>query len=99
MRKGRLLYAVQGDLCPDLNVLAEDILCPILNLLYGLDLKPLGRVAANVPAVDLGDDKSRIAYQVTSESTPSKVTHTLDTFLKHNLQSRYWRRGGHSRKV
>lgn len=55
----------------DINRLAENVMLPILRLLYGYqDLRNLNYTdARNYPGVDLADDTAKIAFQITSTST------------------------------
>ena len=41
----------------------EDVICTLLNLAYGFELKNLNRETPNHPAVDLGDKDRRICVQ------------------------------------
>lgn len=73
--------------------IAEDVVCPVLSVLY--DLSNLDNLNVsehqNYPAIDLGDDKSGVAFQITSQVTTNKIESTLDTFFSHGLHSRYER--------
>lgn len=66
----------------DLHHLAESFFCPLLNEAYGLDLKVL---ETGHPAIDLGDARARVAFQITSDSSKAKVQNTLDTYSKNKL--------------
>ena len=61
----------------------------LLNLVYDLDLKDLNDEQRNFPAVDLGDDGAKIAFQVTSAVNEDKVQATLDKFSAHGLNARF----------
>ena len=73
----------------DANRVAEDVLIPLLNEVYGLNLKNLNTEEANYPAVDLGDEDARVAFQVTSTPRSDKVKKTLRTFADHRLYETY----------
>lgn len=73
----------------DINIGCEDFFCKLLNLLYGLSLTNLNKLHVNFPAIDLGDDSTRICFQVTSEDDISKIRETLDVFKKKELYKEY----------
>ncbi|HEV3383229.1 MAG TPA: SMEK domain-containing protein [Gemmata sp.] len=70
----------------DLHVLAESFFCPFLNETYGLNLKVL---KTRHPAVDLGDTKAGVAFQITADNSKEKIQDTLDKHLANNLVSVY----------
>lgn len=63
----------------DLTKFCEDFFREILNITYNLNLQNLNNARSNYPGVDLGDKKKRIAYQITSEKTSSKIDDTLSS--------------------
>lgn len=71
----------------DINRIAETILIPIFREVYGYrDLKNLNdSEGANYPAIDLGDETTKVAIQVTSTPDSEKVKHTLRGFVEHEL--------------
>ena len=71
----------------DVNVLAEDFICGLLNLVYGYELENLNSVHTNYTAIDLGDKKRRVAIQVTSNNSSSKITTTLNKFVDNGYCS------------
>src|SRR4051794_9746792 len=73
----------------DINVVSHHFFAQFLSALYGLRLEVMDRIQANFPAVDLGDDTNRVAYQVTSDKDGRKVQHTLDMFVKKELHKRF----------
>jgi hypothetical protein len=74
----------------DINKVAETVLIPLFKEVYGLkNLKNLNTDAANFPAIDLGDEKARVAIQVTSTSDIDKVKETLRKFIDHNLHHKF----------
>lgn len=66
----------------DINVHAENVIIPILNLVYGVNLVNINNRVRNSAAIDLVDTENRIAVQVTSTSTGDKVKHTINEFVK-----------------
>ena len=68
----------------DINIHAENILIPLLNEIFNLDLINANfSQEKNFAAVDLIDKKNRIAFQVTSTADSDKIKHTLSQFVKH----------------
>lgn len=61
----------------DLSKFCEDFFREILNITYNLNLQNLNRTRSNEPGLDLGDEKSEIAYQITSQKTSTKIKGTL----------------------
>lgn len=61
----------------DLSVFSENFFREILNIIEKLDLINTNEDRANEPGVDLGDEKEKIAYQVTSTKTSEKIKNTL----------------------
>lgn len=73
----------------DINTSSEDFFCDLLNLIYDIDLISLNKEKANFPAIDLGDKKKRVCYQITSENNKSKITETVKKFKEHSLANFY----------
>ena len=73
----------------DLNQVSEDFFSEFLNELRGLRLENLNKKKPNHPAIDLGDTENRIAFQITSTKTASKIQDTINKFVEHNLQTTY----------
>jgi hypothetical protein len=72
------------------NRLTEDLLLPVFRLaLKAPHLRNVNRRVANYPYIDLADDKSRLAIQVTVERGAAKVTETLTNFVSNGYQKRY----------
>lgn len=69
----------------DINQAAEDVICSLLNLIYGWDLGNENHQQQNTAAVDLTDRKGRLAVQVTSDGSRKKIQSTIDTFIDHEL--------------
>jgi tetratricopeptide (TPR) repeat protein len=68
----------------DINRVAQNVLVPIFNEIYGYSqLRNLDvGTGGNFPGIDLADDAARVAVQVTSTPTLEKVKHTLEQFLQ-----------------
>lgn len=73
----------------DLNIVAEDFFAELLNAVYGYSLVNLNHQDLNRAAIDLGDPVRRIAVQVTSQRTKTKIQKTVDTFASHRLADDY----------
>ena len=70
----------------DINIHAENVLIPILNLIYGANLVNTNYFdSKNNVAIDLIDESKKIMFQVTSTDTLDKIKSTL----KKTLTSKY----------
>jgi phage terminase large subunit-like protein len=67
----------------DINIHSENVIIPILNKVYGLNLVNANVEEKNNSAIDLIDKENRIAIQVTSTASGEKVKHTLEQYLKY----------------
>jgi hypothetical protein len=70
----------------DKNQYSEYISAKLLNAAFSYNLEVLGK---NHPAVDLGDKKEGIAFQITSQKKKEKIESDLQTFTAQNLVSEY----------
>ena len=75
----------------DINIVAEDILIPILNIAYNCNLRnaKYSEHDAKFPALDLLDNENRIAIQITSTSTIEKIKNTIKGIIKNDFQSQF----------
>ncbi|NEP62155.1 MAG: SMEK domain-containing protein [Symploca sp. SIO2G7] len=75
----------------DINKVAENVLIPILSEIYGYThLKNLNVTEeANYPAIDLGDERARVAIQVTSTTNSEKIKKTLRGFVKNEQYKKF----------
>ena len=75
----------------DINSISEDILIPLFSVIFGYtDLENLNRTErVNFPAIDLGDKKTKTAYQITSDPRSQKIKDTLAKFVKSELYKEY----------
>lgn len=72
----------------DINVISEDVLIPILNIIFDTDLKNLNSNQSNFPGIDLAsndhlilaNENNKIAFQITSTNTITKVKKTLKQY-------------------
>ena len=74
----------------DINRVSENVLVPLLSEIYEhTELKNLNVDRSNFPAIDLGDEKTGIVYQITSTANSQKIKNTLQKFVKHKLYEKY----------
>lgn len=74
----------------DINIISEDILIPILNIIYESNLINANYSENNnFPAIDLIDKSKRLAFQITSTSNISKVKKTLEGIVKNNFHKEF----------
>ncbi|MFH5884696.1 SMEK domain-containing protein [Halalkalibaculum sp. DA3122] len=74
----------------DIHKASENVLLPLFKIIYELpDLRNLNTEISNHPAVDLGDKKRRVAFQITSKSGIGKIESTFQTFYASNLEEEY----------
>ena len=73
----------------DINIIAEDFFPGLLNLIYGYELQNANHLEKNAPAIDLIDWKNRIAIQVTSDNSSTKIRHTIEEFNKNQAYHLY----------
>lgn len=66
----------------DINIHAETVLIPLLNKVFHINLKNLNSEQKNYPAIDLCDFQARIAFQVTSDASSTKITETITKFIE-----------------
>lgn len=73
----------------DINIIAEDFFPGLLNLIYDYELQNANHFEKNAPAIDLIDQKNRIAVQVTSDNSSAKIRHTIEEFNKNQAYNLY----------
>jgi tetratricopeptide (TPR) repeat protein len=73
----------------DINKVAEDLASKLLNEIYDYQLVNLNYKKENYPGIDLGDEKNKIAFQITSKREVRKIKENLKTFAKgsHEIYS------------
>ncbi len=72
----------------DINTLLETAFKDILNIIYDYNLINLNNKYL-YPAIDLGDESAKIAFQVTSENSIQKIKDTIKKFEENNLEIKY----------
>lgn len=70
----------------DLTKISEDFFRELLNVVYDLNLNNLNDERSNEPGIDLGDIKSRTAFQITSTRTSEKISNTLEKITDQQLE-------------
>lgn len=73
----------------DINIHSENVLIPILNRVYGINLENANFEKKNYSAIDLIDKENRIAIQVTSTASSDKIKHTLEQYVKYKKQEEF----------
>lgn len=73
------------------NIGSENFMCGLMNLVYGFQLINLNQGEKNFAGIDLGDEKNRIAVQITSDRRKIKVQNTIDSFIKNEYEKKYKR--------
>lgn len=74
----------------DLSVFCENFFKDVLNCLLEANLRNLNEERSNEPGLDLGDDKKKLAFQVTSAANTQKVNATLANITE--LQKKQYRK-------
>lgn len=79
----------QADLY-DRNKLAEDVMIPVLRDAYDCQfLRNLNREKRDFAGLDLGDDRARVAFQITSDRSIDKIKDALQKIVAHEHYLRY----------
>ena len=74
----------------DINRLSEDVLVPVFKDAFDCQyLRNLNREQKNYPGLDLADDQSRIAFQITSDAGIEKIKDTLRKIVAEKHYLRY----------
>ncbi len=73
----------------DINIHSENVIIPILNLVFGIKLINANYVESkNAEAIDLIDASSGIAFQVTSTKSIEKIKNTISKFVNSKYRNR-----------
>ena len=75
----------------DINTISETVLIPLFAEVYGYEnIQNLNATErANFPGIDLGDKVARVAFQITSTTTLTKIKDTLKNFIRYKLYKEY----------
>lgn len=71
----------------DINLLGEDIARDLLNIIYDYNLVNLNEKQKNYPGIDLGDEKVKICFQVTSRNDVRKIKDGLGKFKQNGVHT------------
>lgn len=73
----------------DINIHSENVIIPILNLIYSINLKNANySEGKNNEAIDLLDEDQKIAFQVTSTKGIVKISSTITKFLTSKFKNK-----------
>lgn len=75
----------------DINIHSETFFCGLLNVVFGYNLKNLNQTETNFPSIDLADESTGIAIQVTSQKDSSKIQNSLNKFFEHGFEKKFQR--------
>jgi hypothetical protein len=70
----------------DLNKFSEDFIKDVINIAYNMGLKNLNLDRSNEAGFDLGDERKKQAFQVTSVPDSAKITKTLKAITSEHLK-------------
>ena len=74
------------------NRLIEDLLLPVFRVVLSAPrLQNLNQRGRTSPYIDLADERTQLAIQVTTERSATKITETLTNFISNRYQRRYKR--------
>lgn len=73
----------------DENKVMEDIMCEVLNRVYGWHLVNLNTKEKNYPGIDLGDIQQGLGIQVTADKTSAKIQYTFSKVIAHEVYETY----------
>ena len=73
----------------DGSVISENMCETLMNIVYDYNLKNINLISQNEAVIDLYDSKKRIAVQVTSNSTLTKMKKCLSAFMDKELYKDY----------
>ena len=76
----------------DSNRSYQGLYAELFSLIFKYDnLKELDKLndIVNHPAIDLGDEKARISFQITTQKDSQKIKDVINKFIKHRLYEKY----------
>ncbi|WP_308873516.1 SMEK domain-containing protein [Thiothrix subterranea] len=73
----------------DINIHSEFLFCKLLNMIFGYNLEAKSSSDTKAVAIDLYDDKLKVAVQVTSTPEFDKISKTTDKFISNQLHKEY----------
>jgi hypothetical protein len=73
----------------DINIHAENVIIPILNEVYQLNLKNVNySEGKNAEAIDLIDEEKKVAFQITSNKNLNKIKDTIQKLTTSKFKNR-----------
>lgn len=69
--------------------MSENFYADLLNIVYGYQLENLNKYEKNNAAIDLGDVKSKVCIQVTSDNDSEKIKCTINKFIENKQYNVY----------
>jgi hypothetical protein len=73
----------------DNNIISEDFFPGLLNFIYGLKLDNANKTKKNFPGIDLSDTTNKVAFQLTSTNTQTKIQKTIDKYLTNGFEKQF----------
>ncbi len=73
----------------DCHIIAEDFMANLLNIVFDYQLRNLNYFRKNQPGIDLGDQSSSIAFQITDQKSKTKIQQRIDIFIDEGLYKEY----------
>ncbi|EMJ2323312.1 SMEK domain-containing protein [Salmonella enterica] len=70
-------------------MLSENLCLKIANILFQINLKNTNVIEQNADTIDLHDEISQTAIQVTVRRYRYKIKSTIDSFIKHQHYKKY----------
>lgn len=73
----------------DVERMVEALCIPLFRAWKGYDLQNMNQIRVNYPAIDFADAPKRVAVQVTTKATPSKIRETVRVYENENFPNEY----------
>lgn len=73
----------------DINIGLENFFCGLFNIIRNSSFYNVNSLQRNFPSIDLADDNSKIAIQITSRRDSKKIKETLDKFESNKLYEKW----------
>jgi hypothetical protein len=69
--------------------LVEVLAIKLFHVTHGFELENLNIKYVNFPAIDLKDEKNKVAIQVTTNATSAKIRRTIEKFKELKLDQQF----------
>ena len=73
----------------DMERLVEVLAIKLFHVTHGFELENLNIKYVNFPAIDLKDEKNKVAIQVTTNATSAKIRRTIEKFKELKLDQQF----------